>query len=81
MDPLEIARIQAQGRMGGDIAKVEMDLAARRAAIEEFRRITAIIDQLEPGDPRIEILERERLQMMNVIQGFRLSDPRQSELG
>lgn len=89
-DPLELARIQAQGRMGGDIAKVEMDLAARRSAIDEFRRTSALIEEagaklaaMPPGSQEaldlkdyIDYLERSRREMSNLMLGLRLSDPR-----
>lgn len=94
-DPLELARIQAQGRMGGDVAKVEMDLAARRAAIDQFRATSQQIEaaqarlaMIPAGDPEaadlrgyLEYLERTRREMTNLMLGMRLSDPRQNELG
>lgn len=90
MDPLEMARIQAQGRMGGDLAKVQLDLRARQAAVQEHQRMSGQIEQAqaamaaaEPGSEDamqlkqyIEYLIQTRRELSNLILGERLSDPR-----
>jgi len=90
MDPLEMARIQAQGRMGGDLAKVQLDLRARQAAVEEHRRMSGQIEQAQgalaaagPGSEEamqlqqyIDYLVQTRRELSNLILGERLSDPR-----
>ncbi len=88
MDPLEMARIQAQGRMGGDLAKVELDLKARQAAVQEHQRMSAQIEAaqaaLEKASPEdaanlqkyIEYLVQTRREISNLLLGERLSDPR-----
>lgn len=90
MDPLELARIQAQGRMGGDLAKVQLDLRARQAAVAEHQRMSGQIEQAQaamaaaaPGSEEamqlkqyIDYLVQTRRELSNLILGERLSDPR-----
>jgi len=88
MDPLEMARIQAQGRMGGDLAKVQLDLRAREEARQAFLSISSQIqqltDQLAGASPEeaadiqryMDYLERTRRELSNLILGERLSEPR-----
>lgn len=90
MDPLEMARIQAQGRMGGDLAKTALDLRSRQSAVEEHHRTSALIDQYyadlgnaPPGSEEamrlrryIDYLVQTRRELSNLILGERLSDPR-----
>lgn len=90
MDPLELARIQAQGRMGGDVAKVELDLRARQAAKVEFEKVSSqielMMDRLKAAAPGsedaaqakqyIDYLIQTRRELSNIILGERLTDPR-----
>lgn len=95
MDPLEMERIRAQGRYGGDTAKVALDLASRQAAIEAFDEVTTKIEAARnalasaaAGSPEaarlqeyIDLLERERRERSNLIAGFRINDPRTDQFG
>jgi len=88
MDPLEMARIQAQGRMGGDLAKVELDLRARQAAVGEHERMSRQIElaqtalaEASPEDAAnlkqyIDYLIQTRREIANLLLGERLTDPR-----
>jgi hypothetical protein len=80
MDPLEMARIQAQGRMGGDIAKVQLDLRARQQAAAEFRRVSeqivAAMQDPEVSERYINYLIQTRKDLSNILLGERLTDPR-----
>jgi hypothetical protein len=88
MDPLEMARIQAEGRAGPGLARVELDLRARKEAERQFAGISRQIDeldaQLEGAEPgyaadirqRISYLERTRIALANLLLGQRLTDPR-----
>ena len=89
MDPLEIARIQAQGRMGGDIARVELDLRARQAALDQYRGMSAQIEKAQaalsaaaPGSPEalqlkdyIDSLVLSRRELANLTLGRYLANP------
>jgi hypothetical protein len=89
-DPLELARIQAQGRMGGDLAKVQLDLRARQAAVEEHQRMSAQIEKAQaalsaaPAGSQdatdlkqyIDYLIGTRREIANLLIGERLTDPR-----
>lgn len=83
MDPLEIARIQAQGRAGGDLAKVQLDLRARQAAEAEFRRVSeqiaAAMQDPEVEQRYIDYLVQTRRELSNLLLGERLSDPRSQQ--
>jgi hypothetical protein len=88
VDPLELARIQAQGRMGGDVAKVQLDLRARQAAVDEHQRMSRQIElaqeRLASASPEeaddlqkyIDYLIQTRREISNLLLGERLSDPR-----
>lgn len=85
-----MARIQAQGRMGGDVAKVELDLRARQAAKGEYEKIGSqielMMDRLKATAPGsedaaqakqyIDYLIQTRRELSNIILGERLTDPR-----
>jgi hypothetical protein len=88
MDPLEMARIQAQGRMGGDLAKTQLDLRARQAAVQEHERMSrqievaqAAMSEASPEDAAelkqyIDYLIQTRREISNLLLGERLTDPR-----
>lgn len=89
MDPLELARIQAQGRMGGELAKVELDLRSRQVAIDEYRRMSDQIEKVqaalqaaEPGSQDalalkdyMDQLVLQRRELANLTLGRYLANP------
>lgn len=90
IDPLEAARIEAQGRYGGRVAEVARDVESRRSALADYTMVHTQIEkareamaQQKPGSPEemalkdyIDSLEREARDRANIIAGQRLIDPR-----
>lgn len=84
IDPLEAARIQAEGKYGGEVIQQEAMASRIGAAVQAYGRVTEQINQVmktvPPSPDRdrfIERLERERREYGNLLLGLRLSDPRQ----
>jgi hypothetical protein len=89
-DPLELARIEAEGRYGDTQLRVEGDIETRRAAaaayslyakaIEENR---ALLETMEPNSPEAQRLEAENQayqqyarDLANILGGHAVRDPR-----
>jgi hypothetical protein len=83
IDPLEAARIEAEGRFGGQIIKEEALVARIRAAVSAYKEITEEMNRIlaeMPDSPErkrhLDRLERERREYANLVLGAELRDPR-----
>jgi len=87
IDPMEEARIEAEGRYGGEIIEQESQGARVQAALQAYAKVTEQMNQAMaemPDGPEktqyMERLERERRDYANIIMGHQLRDPKADPL-
>lgn len=79
MDPLAMARIQAEGRYGGDVMKARVEAAAREAAYGEYVQAVEAAFKVPAGAERDQLLQIAR-EKASILLGNQYQFPRQDPM-